>query len=697
MARALRKSSVIRIYALYALMVLAALTILGKIIQLQFIENEHWEKISEKQRFKKIDVKAIRGNIYSANNNLLATSVPIYNLFWDAVVVKQPIFYENLDSMAIGFANIYKNENKHAFKKRIKDSYERRKRYVRIRRNVTYAELKQIKKLPIFNLGKYRGGLIIEKQERRKRPYGMLAKRTIGNFSIYKNEYVVGLEGAYNHILQGTDGKRLQKKISGGWQYEFSDTLVDPINGIDIITTLDVNLQDVAETSLNKALEIHKADWGCVIVMEVKTGHIKAIANLKHDTARNNYYEGFNYAIGTATEPGSTFKLATMMVCLENKVVTPKSIIKTGNGSYTHHDATIHDSHENGDITASQVLELSSNVGIFKIVLKGFENKPQEFIDGIYSMNLNEPLGLQIKGEDKPYIKTPQDKSWSKLSLPWMSIGYELKLTPMQVLNFYNAVANNGKMVRPSFVKAIHKTGETKQEFETEIINPQISSAKTISQVQKMLEGVVENGTAKALKNSPYPIAGKTGTAQISNKKGYNKRNYQASFVGYFPADNPKYSCIVVVNNPSTGQYYASTVVVPVFKDIADKIYASDLSMQVHAEKDTIFIAPNSKVGANKSIVEIYNYLGYEIKNPELQASYIAGYATNDSIKLYKRKLTHNKMPNLKNMTAQDAIFLIEELGLTAKINGFGKVINQSIPKNTRINSGDIVTITMNH
>ncbi len=698
MARALKKDSVVRIYLLYAVMVLAAIVILGRIIQLQFIENEIWEQKSKEQSYKEVKVKAIRGNIYSDDHSLLATSVPVYHLYWDSKVVNQEKFYTQIDSLATEFAAIFDNVSASKFKKRLINAFEKGSRYTRIRRNVSYAELKKIKKLPIFSLGKYRGGLIKEKEERRERPYKMLAKRTIGNYSTYKKAYVVGLEGAYDDKLKGVDGVRLKQKTSGGWRptYIFNETLKEPVNGVDIITTIDVNLQDVAETSLYKELQKNKADWGCAILMEVKTGRIKAIANLKHDTATNTYYEGFNYAIGTAMEPGSTFKLASMMVLLENNVIKPDEIISTGKGSFTYYGKTIHDSHANGDITASQALEKSSNVGFFKMVLKGFENNPQRFIDGIHKMNLNQPLGLEIKGEAAPYIKTTKEKTWSKLSLPWMSIGYELRLTPMQVLNFYNAVANDGVMVKPTFVKEIRKTGVLIENIDPVTINKQISSLSTVHKVQKMLEGVVNNGTAKSLNHSPYPIAGKTGTAQIY-KKSYNKRNYQASFVGYFPADNPKYSCIVVVNNPNQGLYYASTVAVPVFKDIADKIYASDLSIQAHAIEDTIKVAPNSKVGAYKDVVGIYDYLGFNIKNRELQSSYIAAYSSNDSLKLYKRKLKHNLMPNVKYMTAQDAVFLIEELGLTARVNGAGRVISQSIPKGSRITSGQIVIINLEY
>ncbi len=699
MARALKKDSVIRIYALYSLMLLFALVIGGRIIQLQFFENEKWELKSEEQSYKEVKVKAIRGNIYSDDRSLLATSVPIYHLYWDSKVVDQKYFYENVGKLSVGFANIFDNVSASVFNKRLTDAFEKGSRYTRIKRNVSYAELKKIEELPIFGLGKYRGGLIKIKEDRRERPYKLLAKRTIGNYSTYKKAYVVGLEGAYDHKLKGTDGVRLKQKTSGGWRptYEFNETLKEPVDGVDIITTIDVNLQDVAETSLYKELMKHKADWGCAILMEVKTGRIKAIANLKHDTSNNTYYEGFNFAIGTAMEPGSTFKLASIMVSLENNVVKPTDTIETNKGSFTYYGKTIHDSHAYGNITVSQALEKSSNVGLFKIALKGFENNPQKFIDGIYAMNLDQPLGLEIKGEAKPYIKNTKDKTWSKLSLPWMSIGYELRLTPMQVLNFYNAVANDGKMVKPIFVKEVRKTGIIQESFDPIVINEQISSLKTVKQVQKMLEGVVENGTAKSLSHSPYPVAGKTGTAQISRKKGYNKRNYQASFVGYFPADNPKYSCIVVVNNPNRGSYYASTVAVPVFKDIADKIYASDLSIQAHAVEDTILTAPNSKVGAFADINGIYKYLDFDITNKEFQSSFAAGYSSEDSIKLHKRTLKYNLMPNVKYMTAQDAIFLIEELGLTTKIKGAGRVINQSIPKGSKIRSGQVVTLSLEY
>ncbi len=698
MARTISKDIRLRIYFLFLMVFLVAIAIVVRIGQIQFVQGSKWKEKSKEQSTKYFNVKAIRGNIYSDNRNLLATSVPIYDIYWDSKVVKKKLFFSQVDSLAMEYHKIFPMESAKAFKSKLINAYDNKNRYLKIRRRVGYSDMKAISSLPIFREGKYRGGLIKEKHDYRKRPYQTLAKRTIGNYNSAQRAYVVGLEGAYNKFLKGEDGVRIKQKTAGGWRplYLFDKTIKEPINGMDIITTIDVDLQDVAENSLYRELMKNRADWGCAILMEVKTGKIKAIANLKADTTTNSYYEGFNYAIGYATEPGSTFKLASMMAALEDKKVSPSDIISTGNGAYTYYGKTIHDSHHGGfgDITAAEVLEKSSNIGVFKIILNGYESEPQKFIDDIYAMGLNQPLGLELKGEAKPYIKSTKDKTWSKLSLPWMSIGYELKLTPLQVLTFYNAVANNGIKVKPIFVTELSKTGKTIKKFEPVVLNPHISSISTIQKVRKMLEGVVKNGTGKMLKNSPYPIAGKTGTAQIYRKR-YNKRNYQASFVGYFPADKPKYSCIVVINNPHSGQYYASTVAVPVFKDISDKIYATDLDIQIHQESDTIFQAPNSKVGKSSDIEGIYNSLKFKIISKPKEASYEYGVAKEDSVNLYQRKLQFGLMPNVKYMNAKDAIFLLEEMGLKVEIEGSGKVVEQSRTAGQRVVKGDVVKLKL--
>lgn len=698
MAITISKDIRFRIYFLFLMVFIVALAIVMRIGQIQFIQGDMWKEKSKEQSTKYFDVAAIRGNVYSDNRSLLATSVPIYDIYWDSKVVDKKLFLSKVDSLALAYNKLFPAESAKFFKSKIIRAFDSKNRYFKVRRRVSYSEMKAISKMPIFREGKYKGGLITEKTDYRKRPYKTLAKRTIGNYNSQQNAYVVGLEGAYDKYLKGEDGIRIKQKTAGGWRplYLFDETIKEPINGMDIITTIDIDLQDVAESSLYRELMKNKADWGCAILMEVKTGKIKAIANLKADTSTNTYYEGFNYAIGYATEPGSTFKLASMMAALEDKKVNSDDIISTGDGAFTYYGKTIHDSHKEGfgDITVSQVLEKSSNIGIFKIVLNGYESEPQKFINNIYALGLNQKLGLEIKGEAKPYIKSPTDESWSKLSLPWMSIGYELKLTPLQILTFYNAVANDGKKVKPIFVSELSKTGKTQKTFEPVVINPQISSIETIRKVQKMLRGVVSEGTAQMLKYSPYPIAGKTGTAQIYNKS-YNKRNYQASFVGYFPADKPKYSCIVVINNPNRGLYYASSVAVPVFKDISDKIYATDLDIQIHREEDTVYQAPDSKVGQSADIERIYKALGFDIISKPQDASYEYGVSSSDSVALFKRILQYGLMPNVKYMTAKDAIFLLEEMGLRVDIKGVGKVVEQSVMPGQRVVKGNLIKLKL--
>ncbi len=697
MARTISKDIRLRIYMLFTFIFLVAMAIIVRIGQIQFVQGKYWTEQSKKQSYKYFDVKAIRGNIYSEDHSLLATSVPIYDIYWDSKVVRKKLFFSQIDSLARAYHRIFPDESVKSFRSRMINAFDAKRRYYKIRRRIGYSQMKKVRQLPIFNTGKYKGGIISEKSDYRKRPYKLLAKRTIGNFNSQQNAYVVGLEGAFDQYLKGEDGIRIKQKTAGGWRpmYLFDETIKEPINGMDVISTIDVNLQDVAENSLYKQLMRYHADWGCAILMEVKTGEIKAIANLKADTATDTYYEGFNYAIGYATEPGSTFKLASMIVALHDKKVKPNDIIHTGDGEFTYYGKTIHDSHKGGfgDITATQVLEKSSNVGVMKIILNAYESNPSRFINGIYKLGINKPLGLKIKGEAKPYIKSPEDKTWSKLSLPWMSIGYELQLTPLQILTLYNAVANNGKMVKPSFVTKLFKTGSVTKSFKPEILNPHISDAKTIATVQKMLEGVVQHGTAHILNHSPYPIAGKTGTAQIF-KNRYNKRNYQASFVGYFPADNPKYSCIVVVNNPR-GQYYASIVAVPVFKNIADKIYATDLNIQIHHKEDTVLESPNSKVGNRNDIASIYKLLDMKLDGKANNANYVYGVADNDTINLYKRKLQFGLMPNVKYMTAKDAIYLLEEMGLKVEISGEGKVVEQSLRAGTKVKKGQVVKLKL--
>ena len=695
-----KKDILWRIYIMYLVIVLMAGAILVRIFTIQYIEDDKWEAMSREQSIKEQKIASNRGNIYSTNNNLLATSIPLFNLYWDSKVVPTDSFYNNLDELARLFTGLYPDENIRSFKLRMKTAFRNGKRYYRIRNKVEYAELKKIKTMPIFNMGKYRGGLIVEKYSRRKRPYKMLAKRTIGIYNSYKKKYDVGLEGAYNSYLRGEDGVRLVQKTSGGWRTLniYDETLKDPKNGLDIITSIDINIQDVAENSLYRELKKHGANWGCAILMEVKTGEIKAIVNLNHDTTHNTYYEGYNHAIGTAVTPGSTFKLASLIVALKDKKVKLTDIVHTGNGVISYYGSKMYDSHHGGygDLSVKGVFEHSSNVGVFKIVLDNYEQTPQKFIDGLYSLGINQPLGIEIKGEKAPFIKDTHYKDWSKLSLPWMAVGYELTMTPLQTLTLYNAVANGGTMVKPQFVKEIRNTNQVIDKFEPVVLNPQIAPENVIKDAQAMCEGVVTDGTATLLRNSPYPVAGKTGTAQIYTKGTYNNNSYIASFVGYFPADNPKYSCMVVIYNPRKGIYYASQVAVPVFKDIADKIYATELDIQRDDAPDNTYAIPSSKVGFCDDIAGIYEDLGYKDNRfADLDGKWIYGYGQDSSMAIRERVIKEALVPNVKGMNVRDAVFLLEQMGLRVNFMGSGKVRAQSVPPNSKVIKGSAIFLTL--
>jgi cell division protein FtsI (penicillin-binding protein 3) len=695
-----KKDILWRIYIMYFVIFIMAASIVGRIIYLQTVEDEKWENMARRQSIKKQKIASNRGNIYSEENNLLATSIPLFNLYWDSKVVPQDSFYNNLDELARQFTSLYPDESYNSFKHRMKTAYTNGKRYYRIRRKVEYAELKKIKKMPVFRMGKYKGGLIIEKYSRRKRPYKMLAKRTIGIYNPVKKRYDVGLEGAYNEYLRGEDGVRLVQRTTGGWRTLniYDETLKDPKNGLDIVTTINVNIQDVAENSLYRELKKHDADWGCAVLMEVKTGEIKAIVNLQHDTVHNTYFEGYNHAIGTAVTPGSTFKLASLLVALKDRMVKLTDVIHTGNGVISYYGHKMYDSHRGGygDLTVKGVFEHSSNVGIFKIVLKAYEEAPQKFIDGLYSLGINKPLGIEIKGEKAPFIKDTHDPKWSKLSLPWMAIGYELTMTPLQVLTLYNAVANNGTMVKPMFVKEIRKTNKVVKKFDPVVLNKKIAPEDVIADAREMCEGVVTEGTATLLRNSPYPVAGKTGTAQIYTKGTYNNNSYIASFVGYFPADKPKYSCMVVIYNPRHGIYYASQVAVPVFKDIADKIYATEIDIQRDEPEDGNFAVPASKVGLCSDVASVYEDLGYNDKRfQDLDGKWIYGYGKDSSIAIRERVIKESVMPNVKGLNLRDAVYLLEQSGLRVNFEGYGKVVSQSVKPDTRIVKGSSVFLTL--
>ncbi|MBR2051127.1 MAG: penicillin-binding protein 2, partial [Bacteroidales bacterium] len=575
-----------RVFLVYFVVVAVGVLVVLAIVRIQWKDKEELLEKASKRELKVRDEKAHRGNVFSSNGSLLATSVPRYNIFFDPVSVDKKLFDAEVAQLADNLSRMLKNKSKQQYISYLKDARAKNRRYVKIANKISVADYKKMQEFPIFREGKNRGGFIAERSYVRELPYGELAARTIG-YVREDGDVYVGLEGAYNDYLKGKDGKQLVRRINGNfWMPMPSDENRDPVNGDDIYTSINIEIQDVAENALKKCLIENDALQGCVVLMDVKSGFVEVMASLSYNEKKNKYEEAYNFALRHNVEPGSTFKAITMLTLLENDPnFDIERKLNLGTTDYkVFHRRTMRDSHrvtdDDGNVTIRSAFEQSSNIAFATLVTEAFEHNPDRFIDLIYKTKINEPLNLDIKGEAKPDIKTTNDKRWSKLSLPWMSIGYEVMMTPIQILTYYNAIANDGVMVKPQFVKEIRHGNEVKHVFDTIVINERIASENTISTLQELLKGVVEKGTAKSMSKLGFSVAGKTGTAQISQgSAGYNKKNYTATFVGYFPADDPKYSCIIVVSNPRGKKYYGGSVSGPVFKEIAEKVYATRLGV----------------------------------------------------------------------------------------------------------------------
>lgn len=678
-----------KVYLVYFVMVVLGLSIIGKAAYIQFVEGDEWREKAKKLSIRYENIEATRGNILAADGSLMAASVPIFELRIDAgnTHYNDEFFYDNVDSLAWHMANHFRDRSTKEYKQILEQGRKKNNRYLLLKRNITYSDLKKVRKFPIFRLGKYKGGLIALAKNKRELPFKWLAFRTIG-WDKDGTVNDIGLEGAYSHLLEGESGQRLMQRIgSGVWRPLNNENEIEPRNGHDIVTSIDINIQDVAEDALMRQLVANDADHGCAILMEVKTGFILAIANLGKNK-EGVYEEKYNYAVGESSEPGSTFKLASLLVALDDGLVSLSDTVDTQGGTVKFANRTMRDSHKGGygRISVRQAFELSSNVGISKVIHKAYKDKPQQFIDALYAMRLNQPLGLDIPGEGKPSIKDTKHKYWSKVSLPWMSIGYEVALTPLQTLAFYNAIANNGVMVKPQFVKEIRSDGVVIETFEPIILSSSITKKpESIAMARSLLEGVVQKGTATHLKNPVYQIAGKTGTAQIAqNNAGYNKSNYKASFSGYFPAEDPKYSMIVVINNPSKGVYYGGSIAGPVFKEVADKVYSTRLDFAAKKSDSTLSATPIYASGNASELHTIFKSLNVLAASDNIQNEWIA-YRDNMGITETVIIETDNqKIPDVKGMGARDAVFLLESAGIKVEVNGKGKVRKQSLPAGSK-------------
>lgn len=699
----IKKEILFRVYFVLGLLVLPMAGLLVyKTFFLAVIEGEKWREKAEKY-LEYRPIEAERGNIYAADGSLLATSIPYYDVYFDPLAPKDEDFNRNKDSLAFYLS-------KYADTKKTKEDYllildalrESSDRHILIKKNISFAEKDLFTKFPLFRLGRFRGGFIIEKRSERKRPFGLLAQRTIGY--VREEALPIGLEGYYDKVLGGQPGQQLMFQVGKEiWMPVEDLAQIHPKSGLDIQTTIDINLQDITQQALLKAMKKHDATWGAAIIMEVSTGSIKAISNL--GAYQQTYLETYNYAIGTGIEPGSTFKLASIMALLEDDYVHLNDSIDIEGGVTKFYDEVLKDSSPRGGktqmVSVRSVFEKSSNVGVAKLVSKYYQNQPEKFIKRLQQFRLDQPTGIKIMGEAAPYIKNPNSKEdqWSGITLPWMSIGYELRLTPLQIASFYNAIANNGNYMQPYLVSEIQSNGVSKELFTPQILKSKIASAATLEKAKDLLEGVVKNGTAKSLQHPQFTFAGKTGTSQINYRKVSNETligGYQASFVGYFPTDQPKYTCLVVINNPRKGGYYGSDVAGPVFREIAVQAFSSrmELNEVLNSKPKAVFAAAtfkDSPIGMAKDFTVIAEQLKMATPaNPPTQVAAVQ--ATSDGIALHHQSIPDDLVPDVRGMGLRDAIYLLENRGLKTIVRGSGRVLRQSILPGTRIN-GQKVTL----
>ncbi|MDH3708410.1 MAG: transpeptidase family protein [Cyclobacteriaceae bacterium] len=695
-----KRSILLRVRVAFLAASLFAVAILLRIGHIQIADGEKWSAMAEEIDLQYRQVKATRGSIYSDNGSLMATSLPFYRVAFDPSVVEGNVFEEGLDSLSHLLADYFGDRSSQYYKRKLLKARDSKRRYVVINnKRVNYHDKKDMQGWPIFRKGRLKGGAIFEKVDLRFKPFSHLGTRTIG--FINENSNGAGLEYSFNHVLAGTDGKALfQKMAGGGWKPLYDGSEVKAVEGMDIETTIDINLQDVAESALLRALKQHDANYGCVVVMEVETGHIKAISNLSKNK-QGNYWELYNYAVGQQglTEPGSTFKLASMIALLEDSQIALMDTIATGTGTFEYYDKKMRDHKRGGygTITVAEAFSKSSNIGISRLVNQHFGLKPKKFTQYLQQMGLTEPLDFQMKGAGTPYIKSPGDPTWSGVTLPWMSIGYELKLTPLHTLAFYNAVANNGTMVRPLIVKRISKAGTVQDEFRPQVIKESICSPQTLQQVQKLLEKVVQTGTASNIKNADYGIAGKTGTAQKVKAGGGYEKAYYTSFAGYFPADQPKYSCIVIIDKPKGYNQYGSDVAAPVFKEIADNIYSRDADMHklfTESINREIGVFPVIKSGNLTDLQLICNELGVS-NHTSTDAEWVLSKRNYNSVKWVENDVSSLKVPNVLGMTLRDALPILENHGIQVNYSGKGRIIKQSMQYGSNITPGAKINLVL--
>ena len=710
-----RTDTLWRSYLLYFLVLIFGIAIIAKIIIVQAKDSKELQELAEKREYRMRTLEASRGNIFSSDGQLMATSIPVYDVFFDYKAVDSTLLANNIDSLCIQMAQLFPKRNPSQWKAFFAEGIAKKNRHYKIALNISQTELRKMQDFVIFKLGPNRGGIIYDKKLRRNKPYKELASLMLG-MANEEQGYYFGLEGAYNDYLKGQNGHQLVRRIHhGDWVPVDSEENTDAQNGDDLITTFDIKLQDIVETALNNTLTENKAEQGCAILMDVETGYVRALANLRLNHETGVYEESYNVAFAERYEPGSVFKIASMVVLLNNKEVNLNDKVNIGSGPIKFSNRTMKDDHsfaQGGICTVQEVIEQSSNKGTAVLINKNFATHPEKYVDGLYALGLNKKIGTGIAGEAQPVIKHPNDKTkdgrklWSKVSLPWMSIGYEVNVTPMHLLTLYNAIANGGRMMKPQFVTEIRRGNQTIEKFEPVVLNEHIANPDAIDKLQTMLEGVVIRGTAKRqFAGCGVKVAGKTGTAQYYDRvqgyayhePGIGRKLYNTTFVGYFPADKPRYSCIVMVSRARGRFWAAGSVSAPGFREIAGKVYA--MRIGTHEEDSIAFSNPTSTAPIIVRHSKEATYLS-GIEKPfndfAINGDWVTMQQTeNGETHLREFTVPSNTVPNVVGMDITDAVYLLENMGIRTEFSGQGTIKEQSLHAGDTLKANSVIHLKL--
>lgn len=697
-----------RVYLCFICVVALGIVVLSRAVYIQRVQGDYWKKMSNNQHLKYFDVNAERGSIYSEDGNMLSTSIPVFDVYVDfgADGLREKDgkrFYDNLDSLSYSLASLFQDRTKASYRKLLLAAYKKRARYYSLKKKISFEDYQVLRDFPLVEQGRNKSGFIIDVRDNRVNPYVLLANRTIG-LSRGDTSRNVGLERSYDSVLKGQTGRRLMRYMAGAY-VPVDGGEIEPENGKDIITTIDTYMQDVAENALMKMMVQNNSLHGTCIVMETATGKIKAIANL--GKSGNDYIEDYNYGLGKKTEPGSVFKLATLLSLLEDKHVDTGSIVDCEGGLKSFYGLKIRDSHSGTHkITVKEAFAESSNVAFASLADQYYHDNPQAFYDHLHKLRLDTITGIDIVGAAAPLIKKPSGKYWTKFTIPFMAHGYEELVTPLHMLMLYNAVANNGKMMKPYLVNSINEMGTVVQSFQPQVLVDKICSEETLGKLKGCLLAVLESdhGTGHELNKAVYKFAGKTGTAVTAmDNRGYNKGNkiYQSAFIGYFPADKPQYSIAVVIQNTRESKLvYGGSVSGPVFREVADRIYAAKFSntpsyvLQDRIDSN-IYMSYGLKPDLNK-IVNIFNYTSIDSASAGKWRTFSVQNKKAELNTAYNMQVASKKVPDVTGLGLKDAVYLLENMGLKVVASGRGKVIHQSLAQDADFNKGQAINIQLN-